>query len=186
MLEVGVLAASGDLLRYIDGHGHTHKFGEEILAIVFEVRLFEVLHGFGELFHVLFGLGFLGGVLLAFGDVLALLASPVELGHILEHDGVGLRVLDLHAFIAIFLIEGDGEKAAVVDDEVEEFLFSDVDEGVDAFVEFFLSCEGEASKVVGRGGVDVDEGVAEMLCQVVLLGGQCRRLEIYSITLSRH
>ena len=110
---------------------------------------------------------FFGGWILAlFGDSSTCLVGPVEFRHIFIHQGVGFGAFDNHAGVGMLLVERYGEGAAVIDHEVEDFLFAGIEQSVYAVIQFLFAFESQRA-VFRQSRVDDNELVAEMLSNVV-------------------
>ena len=156
---------------------HVDELGEAVFGVSLHVVLFELSHLVVEGIHILLSLCFFCGVFFVGIDSFGAVVGPVELGHVGEHERVGLRAFDLHAFVRMLVVEGYAERAAVVDHKVEEFGLFAVEEGIDAGVEFFLAGKGDFV-FLGLSRVDGNERVAEMLSDIVFAIGERGRREV--------
>ena len=174
--QVGVAAAGGKLLRYIDVGEHLHKLCETILLVGVQIVVFKTLHLVRQGLHLVVGLSLLCRVLALFVDALRFLIGPVKLCHISVHQLVGLRASDFHTCVALLLVEGDAEGAAVVDHKVKNLLLLVVEQRVDAGVKLPLAGKNHRA-ALGLGRILDNESVAEVLAYIVLAVGERRRAE---------
>ena len=174
--QVGIAAAGGKLLRHIDVGEHLDELCETILLVGVQIVVFKTLHLVRQNFHLVVGLSLLCGVLALFVDALRFFIGPVKLCHISVHQFVGLRASDLHTCVALLLVEGDAEGAAVVDHKVKNLLLLVVEQRVDAGVKLPFAGENHRA-ALGLGRILDNESVAEVLAYIVLAVGERRRAE---------